>query len=98
MKERHEKYKEIILLEHLLQENAIPFQIDKLFDGYQIVVPGKYERRSISAIEHFGSYGSAFDTIEIQEPSGTIRGFLKAEAAMEIIQHEYKKRWNGESE
>lgn len=93
MKERHEKYKEIILLGYLLQENEIPFQMEKLFDGYQIVVPGKYERRSISAIEHFGSYGSAFDTIEIQEPSGTIRGFLKAEAAMEIMQYDYKEIW-----
>lgn len=93
MKERHEKYKEIILLGYLLQENEIPFQMEKIFDGYQIVVPGKYERRSISAIEHFGSYGSAFDTIEIQEPSGTIRGFLKAEAAMEIIQYDYKEIW-----
>lgn len=93
MKDRHEKYKEIILLEHLLQENGIPFQMDKLFDGYQIVVPGKYARHIISAIEHFGSYGSAFDTIEIQEPSGTIRGFLKAEAAMEIIQYDYKEIW-----
>ena len=77
----------------MLQENEIPFQMGKIFDGYQIVVPGKYERRSISAIEHFGSYGSAFDTIEIQEPSGTIRGFLKAEAAMEIIQYDYKEIW-----
>lgn len=93
MKERHEKYKEIILLGYLLQENEIPFQMEKIFDGYQIVVPGKYERRSISAIEYFGSYGSAFDTIEIQEPSGTIRGFLKAEAAMEIIQYDYKEIW-----
>lgn len=93
MKERHEKYKEIILLGYLLQENEIPFQMEKLFDGYQIVVPGKYERRSISAIEHFGSYGSAFDTIEFQEPSGTIRGFLKAEVAMEIIKYDYKEIW-----
>ena len=98
MKERHEKYKEIILLEHLLQENKIPFQMENLFDGYQIAVPGKYERRGISAIEHFGSYGSAFDTIEIQDPSGTIRGFLKAEASMEIIQHEYEKRWRKDHE
>lgn len=86
MKERHEKYMEILLLEHLLQEKKIPFQMENLYDGYQIVVPGKYERRSLSAIEHFGSYGSAFDTIEIQEPSGVIRGFLKADTAMEMIE------------
>ena len=48
-------------------------------------------------IEHYSSYGSAFDLLEIQFPDGEIRGFLKAETAFTLIQrirekeHEKKK-------
>ena len=89
VKERHEKYKEILLLEHLLQEKGIPYYTEKLYEGYRIEVPDLGVDRTvkrISIIEHQSSYGSAFDMMEIQEPSGVIRGFLKADAAMEMIE------------
>lgn len=89
MKERHEKYKEILLLEHFLQEKGIPYHTEKLYDGYRIEVPDPGFNRTakrLSIIEHQSSYGSAFDMLEIQDPSGVIRGFLKADTAMEMIE------------
>lgn len=59
------------------------------------------EESRISVIEHFASYGSAFDLLEIQFPDGEIRGFLKAETAFTLIQrirekeHEKKEAENG---
>lgn len=58
-------------------------------------------RSRISVIEHFASYGSAFDLLEIQFPDGEIRGFLKAETAFTLIQrirekeHEKKETEDG---
>lgn len=91
-RERHEMYKEILLLEHLLQKEEIPYQIENLFDGYCIGIPNLFEPETkISVIEHFGSYGSAFDTVEIQTKCGGVRGFLKAGVALEIIRDEYER-------
>lgn len=96
MKERSEKYKEILLLEKMLQEKKIPHWKQPLYDGFQIQVPlpdkNRKIRQTISVIEHSGSYGSVFDMIEIMNGNGSIQGYLTADAAMKVIEHEVKRR------
>lgn len=82
-----EKYVEIHVLENRLKEAEIPYEVQKANDGLQIGIPHLYpEEDRISVIEHFASYGSAFDLLEIQFPDGEVRGFLKAETAFVFIQ------------
>ena len=77
-------------------------RLDELHDGDFMYIKVMdetlgYEVDRISVIEHYSSYGSAFDLLEIQFPDGEIRGFLKAETAFTLIQrirekeHEKKK-------
>lgn len=92
LKERHERYKEIIVLKHLLQEKGIPFDLEPLLDGYHIGVPTIHgfgaDQMKYSIIEHFGSYGSAFDLLEIIGPGGSLQGFLKADAVAQMVENE----------
>lgn len=81
------KYTEIHVLKGRLREAGIPYEVQKANDGWQVGIPHLYPEESrISVIEHFASYGSAFDLLEIQFPDGEIRGFLKAETAFTLIQ------------
>lgn len=90
------KYAEISELEDYLKEAKIPYEIGKLYDGFQIGIPKIWEEeRQISVIEHSSSYGSAFDLLELQYPDGEVRGFLKAETAFKLIQRIMEK-WHEE--
>lgn len=83
-------------LEGYLKEAQIPYEIEKLYDGFQIGIPKIWEgERQISVIEHSSSYGSAFDLLELQYPGGEVRGFLKAETAFKLIQRIMEK-WHEE--
>lgn len=99
------KYTEIHVLKERLREAGIPYEVQKANDGWQVGIPHLYPEESrISVIEHFASYGSAFDLLEIQFPDGEIRGFLKAETAFTLIQrirekeHEKKETEDGKYE
>lgn len=94
----NKKYTEIHVLKDRLREAGIPYEAQKAYDGWQVGIPHLYpEEYRISVIEHYSSYGSAFDLLEIQFPDGEIKGFLNAETAFTLIQrirekeHEKKK-------
>ena len=96
------KYTEIHVLKDRLREAGITYEVQKANDGWQVGIPHLYpEEDRISVIEHFASYGSAFDLLEIQFPDGEIRGFLKAETSFTLIQrirekeHEKKETEDG---
>lgn len=56
------KYTEIHVLKDRLREAGIPYEVQKANDGWQVGIPHLYPEESrISVIEHFASYGSAFD-------------------------------------
>ena len=85
MSNRKEKYSEIILLGGILQEKKIDYHQHELYDGYQILVPLDGEACEISVIEHQGSYGSAFNMLEIADGK-SIRGFLSAKQVAKVIE------------
>lgn len=88
----NKKYAEIHVLKDRLREAGIPYEAQKAYDGWQVGIPHLYpEEDRISVIEHYSSYGSAFDLLEIQFPDGEIRGFLKAETAFTLIQRSREK-------
>ena len=81
----NENYTEILKLNEMLTEAEIPHSIDRLFDGYQIVYFYKGEPIA-DAIEHFASYGSAENLLEImgcmtseEEEHDDVLGYLTAD-------------------
>lgn len=59
-------YTAIKKLSRLLDENNIPYSFAKLYDGYVIRVPVGYDLVSEGdAIQHFASWGSRKNLIEI---------------------------------
>ena len=96
VRERHEKYKEILLLKHLLQERGIRFELAHIHDGYHMGVPrihgiGNNAMR-FHIMEHFASFGSEEDKLEIIKPSGAVLGFADAKTAVNIIAAEMEAK------
>lgn len=90
MKEKHDKYREILVLRHLLQEKKIPHKIISAIDGYQIVYPDFWPKPIYSVIEHKFSYGSKEDLLEIKGPDREIHGWMCAADVLSIIEEHYK--------
>lgn len=88
-------YKEIIKLDTMLTEHGIPHTLDPLYDGWQVCYPSKGESLVMDAIEHYGSYGSSEDKLEImglltpeEEAEDSVLGHLTAdEVFMRIQKH-----------
>ena len=92
--ETDESYKEIFKLERLLKKADIPFEIDRLYDGWQISYP-EYPIKGVicSAIQHYGSRGSQDDLIEIYGLTAngeSVEGYLTAEEVFNRIRIHYK--------
>lgn len=92
IKHNGEKYKAIKELDRKLTELDIPHEMHEMLDGYQICVPEQHELNCFEgdAIEHFGSYGSEQDLLEVygfnlDDPDG----HLTVEQALE-----YFVKWN----
>lgn len=83
---KQEKYSEILLLEKMLREKNIDYDLHDLYDGFQIIVPLSGHTKEISVIEHMGSYGSLMDLLEIWAEN-EIQGFISAEQTLRIIQN-----------
>lgn len=83
-------YKEIHRLAKMLANAGYTIDLHRAFDGWQIWVM----EPKISVIEHFGSYGSQDDLVEIgfllNERYGDVEGHLSAEEAFKIIEKETK--------
>ena len=91
------KYQEILVLDKLLDYANIPHETKRLFDGWQIIYPKDGACRICDAIEHFGSYGSEQDLLEImglisdeEEKYDSIVGFLTANDVFERIKNHYE--------
>lgn len=90
------KYKEILVLDKLLNDANIPHTMDKFFDGWQIIYPENGTNKIMDAIEHFGSYGHEQDLLEIMglitiedNTADSVKGWLTAQNVFERI----KRHW-----
>lgn len=84
------EYKEILELEQKLKYVGIPYEINHLYDGYQIAYPNFDEQEMrICATQHYGSYGGVDDLIEMQEGE-EIKGWLTATSVFNHIQEHYQ--------
>lgn len=93
-----ERYKEIKRLHVMLQAARIPHTFAKIFDGYQICYPCGGKERVADAVEHFGSYGSENDLLEImglltpEDAKGnSVLGHLTAEDVFERMRKHYQE-------
>lgn len=93
-------YKEILKLDSMLTKANIPHTLDRLYDGWILRYPSNDIEMIMDAIEHFSSYGSRNDKLEImglltpeEEECDEVLGDLTAEEVFERI----KKHWNGET-
>ena len=89
-----ENYKEIFRLEQMLLSHNIPYRLRKLWDGWQIGYPDLPESKNIkcSVIQHFGSYGSKDDLLEIKGLTlngEEVEGWLCAEDVYSRIVNHY---------
>ena len=89
-------YKEIFKLHNMLENNNIPHTLHKMFDGWQIIYPEKGKKQVMDAIEHFGSYGSEQDLLEImgllteeEEKINSVLGCLTAQDVFNRIYEHY---------
>ena len=99
----NDKYKEIIRLHEMLEENDIPHVIRRWMDGWMVCYPvaRPLENCVMDAIEMTGSYGAGEDKLEIQglltpeeEERDSVAGYLTAENVFERI----KKHWDTQLE
>ncbi len=95
-----EKYNEILKLQELLEKENITHDFHLWFDGYRICYPCDGDKRVLSAIECFGSFGSREDKIEImgllsdeELKNDEVLGYLTAEEVLERI-HKHMKGGN----
>jgi hypothetical protein len=91
-------YKEIHVLHSLLNTAKIPYVMKEFMDGWQICYPVDFpiEKRVVSVIEHYGSYGHAQDTLEImglltdeERKCDSVVGSLTAQDVFSRIQKHY---------
>ena len=59
------RYTEIKKLHDMLTESKVPHVFHKLMDGWQVIYPEDGPFRVMDTVEHFGSYGSSDDLLEI---------------------------------
>lgn len=91
-------YKEIIELKNRLDESKIPYEMMKLYDGYQIAYPN-IESFICSVVQHRGSCGSSLELLEImglltdeEAEEDTFVGYLTAKEVFERICNHYKNK------
>lgn len=96
----NDKYKEIIRLHEMLEENDIPHVIRRWMDGWMVCYPvaRPSEKCVMDAIEMFGSYGAHEDKLEIQglltpeeDEYDSIAGYLTAENVFERIKNHWEE-------
>ena len=94
-------YTEILKLKTMLSNAKIPFEFDKLYDGFHLCYPRENKSedgtgRVCSVIQHFGSYGHSEDMLEImgllteeESQNDSVVGWLSAEEVFERIKKHY---------
>lgn len=57
-------YTECIALHDVLKAAQVPHLFDRLFDGWQLIVP-QDNKAAVSCVQHYGSYGHEANLIEM---------------------------------
>lgn len=105
--QQNEKYQEIHKLCQILTEKGIPYVLVPICDGWQVCYPCEGPNRVCSAVQHYYSYGSGVDRIEIMgllskseiRSGGGVAGYLTANnVAKRIIAHYKKQKRRGNYE
>jgi len=87
-------YKEIVKLHEMLVDAKIPHEYGKAFDGAQVIYP-HFENAKCSVVEHYYSYGSENDKLEMmgliykEDSCKEVEGWMTAERAFEIISNDF---------
>jgi hypothetical protein len=91
--EKHEKYKEILILMCLLTKKGIKFEVEGHLDGYRLGYPVLHWRKcEVSVIEHGLSCGSAMDKLEVMTKNGKILTYRTASQVLGLIEELEKKK------
>lgn len=85
-------YKEILRLSKMLDDTDVPHKLERLYDGWKITFYGRDSVYISDVIEHFGSYGSEEDRVEMMGlvDGGDVQGYMTAQEVFEI----WSKYWN----
>lgn len=93
-------YQEIRKLMRMLSDYDIPYSVHDMFDGVQVIYPDAETPQTAvcSVIEHFGSYGSESDLLEIigllteeELKNDTVKGWMTAKEVFKRIHQHFKE-------
>ena len=93
-------YQEIRKLMRMLSDYDIPYTVNEYLDGVQVIYPETETLQDAvcSVIEHFGSYGSESDLLEImgllteeELENDTVKGWMTAKKVFKRIQQHFKE-------
>lgn len=93
-------YQEIRKLMRMLSDYDIPYSAHDMFDGIQVIYPETETSQAVvcSVIEHFGSYGSQLDLLEImgllteeELKHDSVKGGMTAKEVFERIYTHYQE-------
>ena len=91
-----ESYTEILKLDKMLTDANIPHTLDRFLDGWQVIYPSE-EKIIADAIQHYGSYGSSKNLLEImglvkpEETSDSVLGYLTADDVFNRMSEHYHR-------
>jgi hypothetical protein len=93
-------FKEILILDRMLDDAGIPHTLDACNDGWRVCYPTNLNEPDfvMAVYEHFGSYGSWMDTLEItglltpiEDQLDFVAGFLDAEDVFNRIEKHWEE-------
>ena len=93
-------YQEIRKLMRMLSDYDIPYTVNEYLDGVQVIYPETETLQDAvcSVIEHFGSYGSESDLLEImgllteeELENDTVKGWMTAKEVFKRIHQHFKE-------
>lgn len=92
-----ENYTEILKLDKMLTDANIPHTLDRFLDGWQVIYPSE-EKRVADAIQHYGSYGSSKNLLEImglltaeEQKCDSVKGWLTADDVFNRMSKHYHR-------
>ena len=93
-------YQEIRKLMRMLSDYGIPYSVNDLYDGIQVIYPEAETPQTAvcSVIEHFGSCGGQLDLLEImgllteeELETDTVKGWMTAKEVFKRIHQHFKE-------
>lgn len=85
------EYQEILRFHRMLDDAGIPHELTRLYDGWKIAFYTRDGVQISDVVEHFGSYGSNIDKMEMMglTESNDVQGYMSAEDAFVIWSKNY---------